>query len=201
VETTFSGPITILVDRDVRLPTQAGIAVNPGPHEVVLQSDGTTVVSKNVDVSAGERVVLHLTPAREIEIEVPPKQSTPRATPRDTHKSEIRTPTSRGVPPLWFYVTAGTSVALAGVATWSALDTQAAFDDYEKDFPRLNQMQVNDRVEEGHARELRTNIAFGLAAATAVGSAALGVFFVDWNGDAEVAVLPNTDGVSVSGRF
>lgn len=88
---------------------------------------------------------------------------------------------------------------LAGVTTWSALDTQSAFDDYERDLPQLSQAEVNRRVDEGHGKEQRTNILIGATALAGVGTVVLGWWFTDWGGDAEVAVGPR--GVALRGRF
>jgi hypothetical protein len=155
--------------------------VNPGEHRIRAMADGREIFSRAVRVGAGDRLRLAVDRSREV---VVPKDGREKAIPDDRVEPP---PASAGVSPLWFYVAGGVTLALGAVATWSALDTQSAFDDYERDLPKLSQSEVNRRVAEGHDKERRTNILIGGAVIALAGTAVLGVFFVDWSGKSATA--------------
>ena len=90
---------------------------------------------------------------------------------------------------------------LTGITIWSGLDTRSAYSDYQRDLPRLTQDEANDRVDAGHSRELRTNLLLAGSVVCAAGTAALGIWFVDFSSGkrASFGVAPN--GVALSGKF
>jgi hypothetical protein len=100
------------------------------------------------------------------------------------------------LPPAVFYAAASVSVALGAATIWSGLDVLNAYDDYERDLPYLTQGEADERVENGHARERRTNILLGATAVAAVATTALGLFWVDFGPKRSTAV-----GFSGSGCF
>jgi hypothetical protein len=95
---------------------------------------------------------------------------------------------------------------LGALTVWSGLDVQSAYDDYREDLRELSQAQADRRVDEGHGRELRTNLLLGATVLGAAGTAVLGLVFVDWSGSGAVAP-PSTGlsltpfGAAASGRF
>ena len=57
---------------------------------------------------------------------------------------------------------------------------RSAYDDYQSDLPRLTLTEARSRIEDGHSRELRTNILLGATVLSAAGTAVLGLMLVDW---------------------
>jgi len=157
------------------------LPLDPGAHRVRVSSAGAWVFDRTLELAPGERLSVRLGHrASAIDIVVVPTTST--APPVPAPPREAREPRQAGVSPTWFYVGAGATAALAGLGVWSALDVQRAHDDYEADLPELTQAEADERVESGHRRELRTNLLFAATALSAVGTATLGVLFVDWSG-------------------
>ncbi|MCA9592082.1 MAG: hypothetical protein KC776_02200 [Myxococcales bacterium] len=167
--------------------------VDPGQHDVQVTVDGKPALSRRVTLARGERLTLALSHSREVVVTRGGGPTTP--------KRDRGTP-SHGVSPVWFYAGVGATAVLGGVTVWSALDTKSAFDDYERDLPDLDQAQVDQRVNDGHDKELRTNVLIGVTAAAAVATAAVGVLLVDWRLGSQSAALSVTPGgATLSGRF
>ncbi|GMV15824.1 MAG: hypothetical protein HS104_02730 [Polyangiaceae bacterium] len=172
-------------------PVEGVARVDPGEHHVRVVLDGKTLLDKTLRLEAGER--LRLAVHRPKEVVVPPRKPPPPRPPP---------PPPPGPSPLWFYVGAGVTAVVGGVTVWSALDTQRAFDDYERDLPGLSQRQADARVAAGHDKELRTNLLLGATALTAAGTAALGLFVVDWGrGRERAALYLGPTGLGAVGRF
>lgn len=167
--------------------------VDPGEHRVRLVQDGKTLLDKTLTVKAGERVRLAVDRPKEVMVFAPPPKPPPKPAPPPP-----------GPSPLWFYAGAGVTAVLGGVTAWSAFDTKRAFDDYERDLPSLNQREADARVADGHDKELRTNLLIGATALVAAGTAALGLFVVDWGPRREGAsatLFIGPAGLSAAGRF
>jgi hypothetical protein len=79
---------------------------------------------------------------------------------------------SRVLPPLVVYVGAGLTLISGGLTVWSGLDTLHARDRY-----RAGDLSL----EEGQARQSRTNALFWTSIGLAVSSAVLAIAFVDWH--------------------
>lgn len=172
-------------------PVERVARVDPGEHRVRVELDGKTLLEKTLQLRAGER--LRLAVDRPKEVVVPPPDPPPTRPPP---------PPQPGPSPLWFYVGAGVTAVVGGVTVWSALDTQRAFDDYERDLPGLNQRQADARVAAGHDKELRTNLLIGATALAAAGTAALGLFVVDWGrGSERGGLYLGPTGFGAVGRF
>jgi len=177
------------------------LLVDPGPHRIRVSSAGAPVFDQTVELAPGERLAVRLGHrARAIDIVVVPAGTPARASaPRPVESTTAR---SRGLSPTWLYIAAGATVALGGVSLWSGLDVQSAYDDYRDDLPELTQAEADERVDSGHARERRTNLLLGATAVAALGTAALGVFFVDWKGQGVQARLEVTPGgLNAQARF
>jgi hypothetical protein len=158
--------------------------VNPGWHWVKVTSGQSVTMDQSVKLSAGEQLRLALGADR-----------SPNAS------SAAERPSASGLEPIWVY--AGATLTLACVATtvWSGIDTLDAADEYERDLPNLSREQAQRRLDAGHDRERRTNLLIGASAALAAGTAALAVFWVDWDGDTELAIHPALGMLSLLRRF
>jgi hypothetical protein len=146
-------------------------------------------VTRRIETTAGATL--------EVKMDRPPALAAParQAAPRD----------AGGVSPVVPIIGAGITVALAGVAIWSGLDTQAAYDDYVAN-------PTHEAFEDGQALELRTNILWGATAAVGVGTAAVALFWTRWHAPRaaeaqtpKVTVAPAIGGghvgLGLSGRF
>lgn len=184
---------------------QGELSLDPGAHQVRVFSGSSIVLDQELELSPGERVELRVGErSRRIDVVVVPDAAQPKPGPaskpgQGTKPADAK-PANK-LSPAWFYAGAGVTLALTGVTVWSALDTNSAFSDYEKDLPRLTQKQADERVRDGHSRELRTNLLLGGALLCGAGTAALGIWFVDFGGHAQASVGFAPNAVTVSGRF
>jgi hypothetical protein len=170
--------------------------VNPGEHKVRVVDKTRTVLDRGVRLRTGER--LRLSVDRTTEVVVAP------GTGGKQQGGDAGTSAGSGMSPGWFYAGAGLTAVLAGVTVWSALDTKSAFDDYENDLPTLTQTEANQRVDDGHSKETRTNVLIIGSAVAAVGTAALGLFVVDWGSKKDgprAGLLLGPGSVHAVGRF
>lgn len=208
VSFSSSDPARDRVELDGRAlePPQKELRLDPGPHHVRIFSGGSLVLDQNLDLAAGERVELRVGErSRRIDVVVAPE---PAAEARPAPAAEeapmlvpATTPTARPLHAAWFYVGVATSVVLGGVTVWSGLDTQRALSDYERDLPQLSQAAADERVGDGHARERRTNWLLAGSIGCAVGTAVMGVWFVDFRGAAAGRVAFGPGRVTLSASF
>lgn len=171
------------------------LRVNPGKYAVKVVADGKTVVDRSVELSPGERLTLTVDRQREVVVETKPAGAA--ATPRDSG-------TEAGLDPAWFWAGLGVTGVLAGVSVWSGLDTQSAKSDYDDDLPSLSRAEAQQRLDDGNSKETRTNVLFALSGVAAVGTAALGLFVVDWGSDERKAgaqLLIGPASASLRGSF
>jgi hypothetical protein len=201
----LSDPSRERVELDGKLlptPLAGELAIDPGPHHVKVISGSSIVLDQELELVPGERVELRVGErSRRIDVVVIPPDQQPAAAGKDTAQAQAPAPSPRKLAPVWFYSAAGVTVALAGVSVWSGLDTQSAFEEYERELPRLTQAQANARVSDGHARELRTNLLLGGALLAGAGTAVLGIWFTDFGGGARAHVGLTPGQVALSGRF
>lgn len=190
----------------ITLTAGSELALDPGAHHVRVISGSSIVLDQELELSPGERVELRVGErSRRIDIVVVP--DSPAAKPDKPARPAVprREPAVASEPrklsPLWFYGGAGATVVLAGITVWSGLDTRSALSDYERDLRQLNQTQADERVRDGHARELRTNLLLAGSLIAGAGTAVLGVWFTDFSGHARAAVGFTPGGVHASGRF
>jgi hypothetical protein len=201
----LSDPTRERIELDGRVlstPPADELAVDPGPHHVKVISGDSVVLDQELELAPGERVELRVGERmRRIDVVVVPPEAPASAKPDSRATAPPPTPARRELSPVWFYSAAGVSAVLTGAAIWSGLDTRSAFDDYERDLPRLNQAQADARVRDGHALELRTNLLLGGALLAGAGTAVLGIWFTDFGGGgkAHVGLAPNR--VTLSARF
>lgn len=173
--------VELFVD-DVAHPGDPPIAtVNAGRHEVRIVIEGKPALTRSVEVRAGETLRLSVEQSREIVIGGGGAGGSGGAG-AGAGGSDAGSGGLKPLAPVWFYFSAGATVVLGGATVWSALDTQSAFDEYERDLPKLSQAEADSRVDDGHGKETRTNVLLGATAVAGVATAALGLFFVDWSG-------------------
>lgn len=177
------------------------VQVDPGPHRVEIDLGGSTL-RRDVTLAPREHLRLSIDRSREVVV-VPDREPKPiPAAARAPAPTPAPVASSRhGVDPTWFFVGAGATVVAGAVATWSALDTKSAFDSYESDLPRLGQAEANQRVEDGHGLETRTNVLWAVTGVLALGTTALGVFFVDWGPSKETVIAVGPGTAVLRGRF
>jgi hypothetical protein len=194
-------PVTLEVGQE--------LVLDPGSHHVKVVSNSSVVLDQELDLSPGERVELRVGErSRRIDVVVvsdppgaKPKPPKPEQSPPKPPKPKPVPTATRPLPPAWFYGGVGATVVVTGLAVWSGVDTLSALDDYERDLPQLTQPQADARVREGHARELRTNLLIGGSVLCGVGTAALGLWFVDFSGQQRTRVAVSPTGLAVSGSF
>lgn len=183
----------------IAVPVPDELALDPGNHRVRVVSGNAVVLDQELDLAPGERVELHVGErSRRIDVVVvSDAPASPAGGPRPAHPGHAR----QGLSPAWFYSGLGTTAALAGLAVWSGLDTRNAFDHYQRDLPRLTQAEADERVRDGHNRELRTNLLLAGSLVCAASSAVLGLWLVDFSGRQQAAVGLSLGGVALAGRF
>jgi hypothetical protein len=180
------------------------LAIDPGLHNVRVISGSSVVLDQDLELAPGERVELRVGErSRRIDVVVVPDPIKPVPSVKPVPAPPPPPPprTLRTVPVGWFYAGLGVTAVATGVTVWSGLDTRSALDDYERDLPKLSQPQADERVEDGHRRELRTNLLLAGSLLSAAGTAVLGVWFVDFGGNAKAraAIVPGQ--LLVTGSF
>lgn len=182
---------------------ERGTQLDPGKHRLRL-TRGRVVLEREVELAPGETLRVSLDRARELVLVMPGEQ---RVAPGDsTSRMDEQ---GKPLSPVWFFAGLGATLVVGGFATWSALDTQSAHDSYEEDLPTLTQPQIDQRVDEGHSLERRTNWLFAGTAVLGVTTGVLAAFLVDWRGGdhptshARVSggITPGGGVLGVSGAF
>lgn len=190
----------------ITLAAGSELALDPGEHHVRIISGSSVVLDQQLELSPGERVELRVGErSRRIDIIVVPDAPPAKPAPPRREPPPGLVPGSaakgRQLSPVWFYAGAGVTVVLSGVTIWSGLDTQSALSDYERDLPELGQAEADERVRDGHARELRTNLLLASTLVAGAGTAVLGIWFVDFGGQARASLGLTPRGVIARGSF
>lgn len=150
------------------------LAVDPGAHQFRVFSGETLVFDQALQLAPGEQLRLRVTNrSRAIDVVVVP--GSPNAAP-----PQVQAERHSGLPPVWFYASASATVLLSAATVWSGLDVNSRYDEYRSDLPRLTKSEADARVEDGHSRELRTNLLLAGSVLSAAGTAVLGLVLVDW---------------------
>jgi hypothetical protein len=178
------------------------LLLDPGNHHVRVISNSSVVLDQELDLGPGERIELRVGErSRRIDVVVVP--AAPAAVPLVAKPSPPAAARSESKPltPAWFYAGVGATVALTGLTVWSGIDTNKAYSRYQRDLPELTQAAADDRVENGHARELRTNLLLAGSLVCGAGTAVLGIWFVDFSGKSSATVGLAPGRIALSGRF
>jgi hypothetical protein len=186
----------------VNLAAQSELAIDPGMHRVRVISGSSVVLDQELELSPGERVELRVGErSRRIDVVVVPDAPHPKPALLPPPPPPPAAPARAKLSPAWFYAGAGATVVLTGFTVWSGLDTQSALSDYERDLPKLTLPEANARVRSGHSRELRTNLLLTGSLLCGVGSAVLGIWFVDFGSQRRASLGLAPHAVTLSGRF
>jgi hypothetical protein len=86
---------------------------------------------------------------------------------------------SKGLPPTWFWVGAGTTVALAGVSTWSAIDTVSNPGQDAVRTGCAGQGESCALYQDGLERQSRTNLLWGITGGVGIATVVL-FTLTDW---------------------
>ena len=168
--------------------------VDAGDH-TVSGVFGDRVVRRKISVVAGSlaRVVLEKPKPK-------PEPTAPAAQAPEQDLAPPAEPSKKPLKPTWVYVGAGVTAVLAGATVWSGLDTQSARTDYDAN-------PTPEGLDDGRAKQRRTNLLLGASVVAGVGTGALALFFTDWSSEpkpepeADLAIGVGPDGVAIGGRF
>lgn len=178
-------------------------ALDPGAHRISIASGENTLFEQDVTLQPGEHLRLRVTTtARSIDVVVVPHPVAPPSPPAPPPSAKAPAP-RHGLSPVFFYTAASATVLLGAATIWSGLDVQSAYDRYKTDRPNLSPAQAESRVEDGHGRELRTNVLLAATAVGAVTTTLLGVLWVDFKPKSATSVsgLVTPFGAALSARF
>lgn len=174
-----------------------------GPHTLSFAFSKGRNVERKVEGRAGARddLAVEAPPMPKVEPIVPPPG-------KDTKTAEVRLAPSSGLPPAFFFiglgltVAAGAATVISGVATTSSPGKDAVREGC------VGQGEECELYKSGLAGETRTNVGLGITAGAAVGTAIIGIFLTDWGPSApkKTASLRPSVGVGwqsvgLSGRF
>jgi hypothetical protein len=160
--------------------TELEIFVEPGARSIRATWSSGRAETRALDLAAGQRAELELAepsaPEEPPPVEPPPAEPPPVVAPPTPVDED-----DGGLSPAFFWTGVALTAAMGGVYFWSLADTLSLRDDYEDD-------PTEARYRNG--RDARTrSIALGtVALALAAGTAALGIFGTDWDGDGEESV-------------
>lgn len=164
--------------------------VDPGDHTVSGEF-GDKTVQRKLTVVAGSLVKVALDPPKregaaleEEGDDAPAKAPEPDA----TQKAD------KGLSPTLFYVGLGVTAVVGGVTLWSGLDTNKARDEYDAD-------PTPEGLDEGRAKQSRTNLLLGATAVAGVGTAVVGLFLTNWKGKPKSAPPPADAGLLLGPGF
>jgi hypothetical protein len=169
-------PCQLLVDGNVVTETPKDrhfLYLKPGEHELSAVFGTRRAKAQKVKSEPGLSIVN--------EFETPPASAATTPAPVDTPSSsndDVTTDTapkkSGGLSPVIFGTAAGVTVILAGVATWSGLNTLSARDTYDEN-------RTQEGYEDGQSKERRTNILFAATGVAAAATITIAIF-TDWGG-------------------
>lgn len=187
----------------VNLSAAQDLTLEPGSHHVRVISNAAVVLDQELELAAGERVELRVGErSRRIDVVVVPvaaPPASPTVSPRPVPPPAP--PPRAALSPAWLYAGVGATVVLTGFTVWSGIDTRHAYSDYRRDLPGLTQAEADERVDNGHRRELRTNLLLTGSLLCGAGSAVLGIWFVDFSGKGRTSLAVSPSSVALSGKF
>lgn len=165
--------------------------VTVGMHRVDVDR-GAELDTREVDVPGGGRVEIAGASGK-VEVESTEGEDIVPGDAGEGDRSR-RTEPDGGVSPTWFWVGVGATALFTGLTIASGVDTLDKHDEFEAD-------ETQNRADAGQAAETRTYVLLGATLALGAGTAALGLFAVEWGGgDGAVAVQPVGGGATLSFR-
>ncbi len=196
--------ITYSVDGAPRTPTARGIVVDPGVHTITASAAGFEPFARQVTVEKGQSVPFtpDLKPARVVSAPTGPTGPQPVTRPPDGEPGEAGRAGFLDRHRWSVRVGAGAAgVALAGIGL--GIWTQRDYADLAKTCAYTVLGCPQDRIDGVERKALMTNVAFGVAAAGAIGAGVLYVLESRRAGaeSSAVTVLPTGRGAAVSVRF
>lgn len=162
------------------------VFVAPGTQRIIATFEGDQAVARELTLAAGDDVALS--------VAAPPPPDR-RVAPLAGPARPLGTSDRGGLRPA-FAITGGiVTLALAGLTTWSGLDTRRAHDAYVA-------APTPAGFSDGRSKQLRTNVLLGGAAAAGVATVLVAVFWTRWHDEpgprAELSLAPVGGGLSVA---
>jgi hypothetical protein len=172
-----------------------------------LRLDGKPVEAPVVYVAAGEhlaevdsprgdvRKVVQAPSGQIVSVTLEPAPKPPAAASSSAPLAPLGPRAARagapGLPPFVFFAGAALSLASAGFAVASGLDTVDKRDAFLAD-------PTEDRLAAGTSSQTRTNVVIGVTAGALVITAVVGLFFTDWGGNASAnaSLVPRRVGLT-----
>lgn len=163
--------------------------------ETLWLTVGRHVASTNVDGLASERAIdavagkldtltLAPPPAAPVVVAPPPPPPPPAE--------------SKGISPVWFWASAGVTVVVGGIATWSTLNLLSKHSDFaDGNCASVGSPGCKSIAHDGRSADTRTVILLGATGVLAAATAVTGLFFVRWH-DQRVGLAPVPGGGAVS---
>jgi hypothetical protein len=137
---------------------EAGISyVDPGDHVVTATVRGV-YFERRLRIVAGAR--------ESVRVEEAPAQPAPPPPPKKDEDASL-------LHPAVFFSAAGVTTLSGALLVWSGVDTNAARDAFDESPTR-------EGLDEGRAKQVRTNVFVGTTIALGLGTAAIGIFATDW---------------------
>lgn len=159
--------------------TKRKIFLSPGRHTIRASWSHDRTLSQEVSGDAGaEETISFSAPEIPEEPAEPVAPAPSPATPVDRGPAEQPT----GMPPAVFFTGAGVTAAVAGVATWSAFDTQNNPGREKVKANCVGQGTACPEYQDGKNKELRTNILWGATGAVGAATILIGALFTNWSG-------------------
>jgi tetratricopeptide (TPR) repeat protein len=166
--------------------------VDPGDHVAAARFDGR-LVERKLSVVAGSLVRVVIEPPGDEPATGEPPEREPA---RHDHAPQ---PSARPLAPAWFWGGVAVTGIVGGATLWSGLDTRSAREDYDRNPTR-------EGLDDGEAKQARTNLLLAAAAVCAGATAVAGLFFVDFGSarksrDARAMLRVAPGAIGVAGRF
>lgn len=170
-----------------RIADREMIWLTAGRHVASTTIDGLTG-ERTVDAVAGKLDTLTLgAPAAPAVVALPPP-APPAPKPAE----------SKGISPAWFWASAGLTVVVGGVATWSTIRLFSKHSDFvDGSCATVGSTSCKSISHDGKSAETRTVILLGATGALAAATAVTGLFFVRWH-DQRVGLAPVPGGGAVA---
>ncbi|MDB4996470.1 MAG: hypothetical protein JWM74_3902 [Myxococcaceae bacterium] len=149
------------------------IYVTPGDHTIDGKK-GDKHAHKDQSGKAGDVLSVLLDASDTPVVAPPPPDRTPDVAPKNDRLDDGR----HGLSPIFVLVGGALTVAAAGITVWSGVDTLSQKDTFD-----IERSQAN--LDDGRAKQTRTNVLIGVTAGLAVVTGVTAIFFTDWGKKAE----------------